>query len=165
MADEQQPVNLAEALGVDGPKTAALMQLSFTLFQQGKLKEARDIVEGLIVLNPLNPYAYSILGSIHQKENRMEEALNCYNVTLKLAPGDINTLTNRGEIQLTLGKLEEAAADLRAAIEMDPQAESPAANRARLLAAFTVEALSLAETKGQDAVKDAAKRMNKQLEV
>ena len=166
MADEQKPAqNIVEALNVDGQQTAALMQLGFALFQQGKLKEARDIFEGLIVLNPLNPYAYSVLGSIHQREERYEEAINCFTVTLKLAPEEVNTLTNRGEVLLKLGRLEEAAADLRAAIELDPKAENPAANRARMLAAFTFEALSLAEAKGPEAVQAAAKRMNKQLEV
>jgi tetratricopeptide (TPR) repeat protein len=166
MTDEQQPAqNIWETLSVDGPQIAALMQLGFTLFQQGKFKEARDIMEGLIVLNPLNPYPYSVMGSIHQKEKRLEEALNCFTVCLKLHPQEINTLTNRGEVLLTLGRFEEAAADLKAAIELDPKSENPAANRARFLTAFAAEALKLAEDKGPDAVQAAAKRLDKQLRV
>ena len=50
------------------------------------------------------------------------------------------------------------------AIELDPESTDPAANRARLLAAFTLEALKLAEEKGLDAVRDAEQRLQKQLQ-
>jgi tetratricopeptide (TPR) repeat protein len=162
---ELQPRNYSQELGIDGKQIAALMQLGFACFQQNRLKEARDIFEGVLVLVPLEPYSYSMLGSIHQQENRFDEALNCYNVSLHLYPASINTLTNRGEVLLKLGRLEEAASDLKAAIEMDPDYEDPAANRARFLATLTLEGLKLAEEKGTQAVQEAADRLNQQLQV
>jgi tetratricopeptide (TPR) repeat protein len=157
--------NYLQELGIYGKQIAALMQVGFACFQQNKLKQAREIFEGLLVLVPLEPYCYSMLGSIHQLENRLEEAFNCYSVSLKLYPASTNTLTNRGEVLLTLGRLEEAALDLKAAIELDPNCEDPAANRARFLATLTLEGLELAEDKGTQAVQEAADRLNQQLQI
>jgi hypothetical protein len=47
----------------------------------------------------------------------------------------------RGECYLHLGQLEQAAKDLKAAIEIDSEAKNPAANRARVLITATKEAL------------------------
>jgi Tfp pilus assembly protein PilF len=82
---------------------------------------------------------------------------------LKYYPKDINTLTNRGECSLHLGRFTDAARDFQAAILLDSDEKSLAANRASFLAMVTLEALKLAEEGGQQAVLDAKRRLDAQL--
>ncbi len=56
-------------------------------------------------------------------------------------PVDIHALTNRGEIALKLGRLQEAASDFKAAMDLDPARKHPAANRARLLVLLALDAV------------------------
>jgi tetratricopeptide (TPR) repeat protein len=154
---------LAEEIAATPESAAVLMNLGHSFYQQGKLTEARSIYEGLLLLDPTNPYAHAMLGSIHQQQNQHEKAIDCYTRALQLFPDDIHTLTNRGECYLHLGRLEESAHDLKKAIQLDAANNNPAANRARFLSAVTVEALRLAETGGQQAVVEAKHRLDAQL--
>jgi tetratricopeptide (TPR) repeat protein len=163
MDTEQQTTTLAEAIAATPESVALLMQLGHSLYQQGKLSEARDIFEGLILLDPSNPYAFGILGSIHQQQNQYEQAIHCYSQALQLSPADVNTWTNRGECYLQMGHLNESAQDFKAAIQLDVENSNPAANRARFLSAVTLEALKLAESGGEQAVKEAKRRLDEQL--
>ncbi|HPM42048.1 MAG TPA: tetratricopeptide repeat protein, partial [bacterium] len=56
-----------------------------------------------------------------------------YTQAIELDSGDLVSLTNRGEILLQHGLLEEARADLRKAVELDPEEKDKFANRARVL--------------------------------
>lgn len=161
--ENQQPSSLAEVISLSPESVAALMRLGYSFYTQGKLKEASDIFDGILLLDSSNPYAYGILGSIQQQQKRFEDAIDYFNRALILYASDINTLTNRGECYLHLGKFEEAAHDLQAAISLDPEENNPAANRARFLTTVTLEALKLAETGGQQAVLDAKHRLDEQL--
>jgi Flp pilus assembly protein TadD len=114
-------------------QVAALMDCGFRWYEQGRLREAKRIFRGLALLDKENVYAHGLLGAIHQKEHNFEEAISEYSVAIGLFPKDPNLFTNRGEIYLRLGKLEEAANDLRHAMELDPAKKHPASNRARLL--------------------------------
>jgi tetratricopeptide (TPR) repeat protein len=155
--------NLAETIGVTPASIAAVMTVGYSLFEQGKLKEAQDLFEGVALLDPDNPYSHTMLGSIHQLQKDFEAAIECYSRALALYPTEVNTLTNRGECNLNLGRLEEAAKDFGAAIELDPEGKHVSANRARFLCAVTSEALKLAQEKGVQAVMDAKKRIDQQL--
>jgi tetratricopeptide (TPR) repeat protein len=126
-------ITLMETLGVDKPQMTALFQSGFRLFEQGRYKDARRIFQGLAILDGTNPFVYEILGAIFQKEGKPEVAIACYNKAIELFPRNTYCLTNRGEILLRLGLFDDAAQDLKEAIELDPEMKDPAANRARLL--------------------------------
>jgi Flp pilus assembly protein TadD len=140
-------VKLIDAIGADAKQQAALLLMGHRFFEQGKLKEARRIFGGLAVLDNSNPYVYAMLGAIFQKEERHELALSCYNKSLELFPEDINSLVNRGETLLKLGRFAEAALDFKQSITLDPSQQHPAANRARLLVLLVQDAITLAEEK------------------
>jgi Flp pilus assembly protein TadD len=163
MDTQQRSSSLADEISVTPESMVALMDFGHAFYQQGKLSEARDVFEGIVLLDSSNPYAHAILGSIHQQQNQFEPAIECFSRALKLHSTDINTLTNRGECYLHLGRLEEAAQDLKAAILLDVEEKNLAANRARFLATVTIEALNLAEEGGPQAVLDAKRRLDAQL--
>jgi Flp pilus assembly protein TadD len=128
----------------------ALLVTGFNFFRQGRLEEAATIFEGLVVVDSHNPYIQGLLGSIYQKQELYDLALIRYNNTLTLNPADTNALSNRGEILLKLGRFQEAAQDLKRAIELDPTREDGASNRARLLVSIVRDSLSLATQNSVD---------------
>ena len=134
-------IALAQILGIHAKDVAAILKTGHALFEQNKLEEAKNIFEGMSVLDGANPYIHGILGAIYQKQEKYEIALEHYNATLRVNPNDIHALTNRGEIALKLGRLQEAAADFKAAMDLDSARKHPAANRARLLALLALESI------------------------
>ena len=155
--------NLAEAIGVTPASVAAVMTVGYSLYEQGRFDDSRILFEGIALLDPQNPFSHAMLGAIHQMQKQFEPAVQSYSRAIELYPNEVNTLTNRGECHLSLGHLEEAASDFRAAISLDPDAKNVSANRARFLAAVTLEALKLAQEKGVQAVVDAKRRIDEQL--
>ena len=132
---------LAQILNINAKHVAAILKTGHALFEQNKLEEAKNIFEGMSVLDGANPYIHGILGAIYQKQEKYEIALEHYNATLRVNPNDIHALTNRGEIALKLGRLQEAASDFHAAMNLDSARKHPAANRARLLALLALESI------------------------
>jgi Flp pilus assembly protein TadD len=122
-------------------QAAALMACGFQWYEQGRLRDAKRIFQGLALLDPGNAYAHGLLGVIHQKEQNYDAAISEYSLAISLFPKDANLFTNRGEIYLKLGRLEQAAEDLRHAIELDPSKKDPAANRARILVCAVADSL------------------------
>jgi Tfp pilus assembly protein PilF len=158
--EENQPsreFTFAGTLAGKADEWTALILTGYNFFRQGRLREATSIFEGLVVLDSLNPYIQGILGSIYQKQQQYELALIRYNNALSLNPDDISALANRGEIFLKLGKFQEAAKDLKRAIELDPAKKDGAANRARLLVSIVKDAVALAEKGGVEALEQAGK--------
>src|SRR5580765_4794729 len=156
-------LKLAQLFDVDAKQVAALLLTGHNLYQQGKLEEAKRIFEGLAVLDGKNPYVHGILGAIYQKQEKFDVAIARYTLALSVYPKDPNSLTNRGEIYLKLGRLKEAAEDFKKAIDLDTARKNPASNRARILVSLTADALKLVKEKGVGAVYDAKKRIDDQL--
>lgn len=126
-------ITLADVLDVTPVQINALLLTGYTFFTQGKLGDSKNILEGLALLNENISSVHALLGSICQKNEEYEAAVEKYTRALLLEPADLYSLGNRGESFLRLGHLDEAADDLRKAVELDPEMKHPAANRARLL--------------------------------
>jgi tetratricopeptide (TPR) repeat protein len=153
---------IADALGLNSKHIAALLLTGHRFYQQERLEEARKIFEGLSVLDNRNPYVQGILGSIYQKQKQYDLALTRYNNSIALFPEDINTLTNRGEVHVVLGKFQEAALDFKKAIQLDPQKKDPAANRARLLVSLVQNAVDVTKQNGLAGLEAAHKQWSAQ---
>jgi len=164
MAPQENTPTLAQKLGLEPASLAALIRLGDTFYDQGALAAARTVFEALVLFNPKLVYPQARLGAICQHEQKQEEALAWYDQALALSPNHPSLLVNRGEVRLNLGRLEEAAADFREAAGRDAAARQPAANRARLLAAITREALALAREQGVEAVLEAHRRLDARLQ-
>jgi Tfp pilus assembly protein PilF len=139
-------ITLAEVMNVTPRQEAALVSLGYTFYSQGRLKDAAKILEGLTALDGSISYVFALLGSIHQKEEDYEAAVEQYTKALLLDPNDTYCLVNRGEIFLRLGRFQEASMDLLRAMETDPDRKHPAANRARLLLALAHDAVKAVHT-------------------
>jgi Flp pilus assembly protein TadD len=139
-------LKFVQIFNLDSKQIASLLLAGHNFFAQGRIEEATAIFEGMALLDPNNPYVNNVLGSIYQQTSQYEKAILRYSIALNIFPNDIGALTNRGEIYLTLGKFEDAARDLRKAVELDPSKKHPSANRARLLVSFVAEQLESMKT-------------------
>ncbi|MCI0604891.1 tetratricopeptide repeat protein [bacterium] len=137
-----------EQAGIGIAEIAGLVLSGHSLFENGRMAEAKQIFEGLAVLDGGNPYVHGHLGAIYQKEKAFDLAIAHYTRALQVFPGDLCSLVNRGEIQLRQGKFAEAADDFHKAIELDPRGSDRFANRARMLVLTVQEALRLAKKAG-----------------
>lgn len=141
----RQSIRLSDLLDLKKEQIAAVMVIGYRLYEQGRLKQAVRIFEGLAVLDQNNAYVHGIIGSIYQKQGQLEAAIERYSRALELFPYDTNALTNRGEILLKLGRFQEAAEDFKLTIQLDPHRKDPAAIRALLLVNFVRDALKQAQ--------------------
>jgi tetratricopeptide (TPR) repeat protein len=137
----RREATLAQLMGITIDQTYALAEYAYTLFQQGRIREARQIFEALTIQNPIDGYMHFMLGVIYWKMDMPEEAVEEYGVAITLDPKNIAAYTNRGEILLQHGEFEEALEDLKTAIELDKKGDDPFALRARALAGATAEVI------------------------
>jgi tetratricopeptide (TPR) repeat protein len=156
-------IKAAEILDVNADQMAAVLAVGHLLYENGKLAEAQRIFDGLLVLDANNPFLHAMLGSIYQKQQRFQFAYGHYTRAIDVFPQDIASLLNRGEILLRFGKFNEAAADFKAAVDLDPEQKNPYANRARLLSRLALESLQVAQDKGLSGALDAQAKLKSSL--
>lgn len=126
-------MNWAELFNFTPDMLFQMAEFGFTQFKVGRLSDAERVFKVLTVLDWNNAYYHSVMGSILQRQKRYGEAIAEYTQAIELEPTDIVSLTNRGEIFLQHGLVEEAEKDLSKAIELDPKHTNKFANRARML--------------------------------
>lgn len=130
-------ITWAQLEGMTMEQAYAIAEFGYTMYQQGRYKDARTLFEGLVIGNPYDPYFHAMLGAIYTKLDMHEEAAQEFSIAIELDPEDINSYVNRGELLLQHGEFEFAMEDLKAAIDLDPEGKNPASLRARALAAAT----------------------------
>jgi type III secretion system low calcium response chaperone LcrH/SycD len=134
-------ITWAQLEGMTMEQAYAIAEFGYTMYQQGRYKDARTLFEGLVIGNPYDPYFHAMLGAIYTKMDMHEEAAQEFSIAIELDPEDINSYVNRGELLLQHGEFEYAMEDLKAAIDLDPDGKNPASLRARALAAATAAAI------------------------
>lgn len=134
-------ITWAQLEGMTMEQAYAIAEFGYTMYQQGRYKDAKTLFEGLIIGNPYDPYFHAMLGAIYTKLDMHEEAAQEFSIAIELDPEDINSYVNRGELLLQHGEFEYAMEDLKAAIDLDPEGKNPASLRARALAAATAAAI------------------------
>lgn len=154
-----EDMKLLQRLGMNSRQEAALLQIGFRFYQQGRFADAKNIFEGLALLDEKNAYVHGILGSLYQREGKDEAAISSYTAAILLFDKDVDSHANRGELFLKLGRFQEAAEDFAIAIQLDPTKKNRASNRSRLLVAITQDALKLRKEKGMEAVEQERNRL------
>lgn len=134
-------ITWAQLEGMTMEQAYAIAEFGYTMYGQGRYKDARTLFEGLVIGNPYDPYFHAMLGAIYTKLDMHEEAAQEFSIAIELDPEDINSYVNRGELLLQHGEFEYAMEDLKAAIDLDPEGKNPASLRARALAAATAAAI------------------------
>jgi len=123
---------IAEAAGLTFEDARAIAEIGCDLAAAGRLEEARVLFEGLVEMNPKDAAARAALGTVYQKQGKLEEAVSAYSAAIGLDAAQPVALANRGELRLRRndrGGME----DLVAATRADPGGITIAARRAKAL--------------------------------
>ncbi len=137
-------LTLGQLYGMTIEEAYSIAEMGYTMMEQGRLKDAQTVFQGLVISNPYDGYFHAVLGAIYQKLGIEEGAIEEYTLALGLDPGNVEAYVNRGELLISKGNFAQAAADFKKAIDLDPDGENPVANRARALASVVAAALSSA---------------------
>jgi Flp pilus assembly protein TadD len=146
-------------MAINADQLAAGITIAHSCFTQGRFQDSEILLEGLITIQPDNPYLHLLLGSVLLQQGRLDESVISFDRVIEICPENTSALTNRGEIHLKQGRLKEAAADLERASALDEKGEDPFANRARLLIEMTASLLKVAEENGIAAVEHARQQI------
>ncbi|MCI0416150.1 tetratricopeptide repeat protein [bacterium] len=137
-------LTLGQLYGITIEEAYSIAEMGYTMMEQGRLKDAQTVFQGLVISNPYDGYFHAVLGAIYQKLGIVDGAIEEYTLALGLDPGNVEAYVNRGELMIAKGNFAQAAADFKKAIDLDPDGENPVANRARALASIVAAALSSA---------------------
>jgi len=146
--------NLVDALGMSLEDILALALVAQQLAQQGQLEEAQRLLEGLVAVDPTNPYLHTCLGTVYMQREMKEEARAAFGVALAFNPEDIVAHTYAGELALEAGEVEAAVQHFQKAVELDPEGKDPFANRARILSYITAHLIREIEAKGPQVLEE-----------
>ena len=135
-------LTLGQLYGITIEEAYSIAEIGYTMMEQGRLKDAQTVFQGLVISNPYDGYFHAVLGSIYQKLAMAEGAIEEYTLALGLDPANVEAYVNRGELLIAKGNFVHAASDFKRAIDLDPDGENPVANRARALASLVSAALS-----------------------
>jgi tetratricopeptide (TPR) repeat protein len=142
-----------DALGLDNENILALAVYARELVDNGRLDDAQTLLEGLVVLDPQNPYLHTCLGALYMQKGYAEHAKAEFLYSLSLDDSDIAANTYLGELHV-----EAAVKYLTRAVELDPESRDPYANRARTLAAMVSTIAREVAEKGEGALEDIRRR-------
>jgi predicted Zn-dependent protease len=143
-------VTLRELLGLSDAQMRKMAEKAHQWVEQARFADARVALEGLIALEPRQSYFWAALGAVDLAEGKWVLAERRCSYALTLDERQIAAYVNRGEASIRLGKFESAAADLRRAMELEPNGASPLHARARALAQGVLQSVQRArEARGE----------------
>src|SRR3972149_3255258 len=90
-------ITLGQLYGITIEEAYSVAELGYTMFEQGRLRDAQTIFQGLVISNPYDAYFHTMLGSIYQKQGFVDGALEEYSLALALDPANLEADGNRGE--------------------------------------------------------------------
>lgn len=116
--------------GLPGGLAAAIARLAADELDAGRLDAARAMLEGLVVTDPRDVAAWTLLAEVHRRAGRALAARFCAEVALALAPADAAARLARAEALLAF---PDERARARAELAALAAENGPAADRARSL--------------------------------
>jgi tetratricopeptide (TPR) repeat protein len=125
--------SFSDALQITEQDLSIIAGMAAALYKDGKVENSLRLLEGLRCLRPDKAEYWSASGAALTRLERYDDALPILSVALKMNSKDTASLVNRGECYLAIAENEKAAKDFEKAIDLDPQEQDPAANRARQL--------------------------------
>ena len=112
---------------------AAIAALGFRFYEQGSLRDARTVFDGLVVLDPNLYFGHAGLGALALRDEKLDEAVLHLRRAAELQPEDPAVRANLGEALLRRAEFTEAAHEFDQALSLDPNHRDPGANRARAI--------------------------------
>ena len=126
-------ITLKEIKGYTDEELFAISRIAYFFLMQGKDEPARVLFEGLIAIDPRNPYYYRALGVIFHRLGDEERALRQFTYALRLVPDATCAYLNRAEVFMARRQYARAASDLRKALQFAKPKDAVLARKARAL--------------------------------
>ncbi len=123
-------ITWAEVEGITFQQAMQMARTGCELAARGRLNEAQIVFEGLVAMNPKDTSSHAALGNVYQKQNRIDDAMACYDRAIALFDGNVIALAARGEIRLRRGD-KDGLKDLIVAARVDAKGVTAAGRRAR----------------------------------
>jgi Flp pilus assembly protein TadD len=101
--------------------------------QRGAYAQAEQLLTEALALDPDHAGALDVLGSVLRSQDRIEDALSCYQRSLDLDPLRVSALSNTALCMRDLGRFDEARAYFEQAVKLAPENPMIATNLAALL--------------------------------
>lgn len=95
------------------------MENLLALFNDNQLDSAEAIAIKMTVECPNHGFGWKVLGAIHHKLGRLEEALNAKKMAVQLMPNDPEVYNNLGYALHEMGDYSDAEASLRRALDLN----------------------------------------------
>jgi predicted Zn-dependent protease len=123
---------LQQLRGYSDEALHAVARQAVVLFLQGKLADARSIMQGLAAVNPEDAYFARILGVAECAAGELEEALAAFDAAVRLDPQEPAGYVGRAEVLLAMGRRARAVEDLKRALAGGSDSRMAAKARAML---------------------------------
>ncbi len=105
----------------DHPEDAnALHLLGLIAFQRNEPERAEDLIKKAIEINGSVPVFQYNLGNVLKRQNRLQDAADCYTASLSRDPGHLDALNNLGNVYREQGRIKEALEQFSRLLEMKP---------------------------------------------
>lgn len=109
-----------QVLSTDAYHADSLHMLGVLACQLGQFKQAADLINRAIMLDPGAAIYHSDLGLALQEQGRLDEAINCYEQALAIKPDVPEVLNNLGTALYHQGRVDEAVACYEQALAVRP---------------------------------------------
>lgn len=111
---------LDKALVFNATNADALNYKGFILYKTHRYEQAIEVYQKLIEEKPAHFNAYGILGEIHEEQREYDKAIEYYTKQINISPNSYLYMS-RGYCHASMNHFEEARADYRKSIEMEPE--------------------------------------------
>ncbi len=108
-----------KALLLDSRSVVAAHNIAENLFSEGREREALELVDQIIEIDPFYPGAFNLIGNIYLRQGRLVDAYVQYKKSLKLAP--LDTQASSGIFKIALELKDQTLIDdaLNILVEID----------------------------------------------
>lgn len=96
------------------------IQNAIALHQQGKLEQAEQIYQKLLVVNPINSDVLHLLGVIAYQRGQFQHAIDLISIAIEISPDFPDFFVNKGNALQELKLLDEAILCYEQAIALNP---------------------------------------------
>ena len=93
--------------------------------QNNNLKEAQDLYNQILKVDPKYIDAYNNLGLLFESTGKDQKAMDCYKKAIEINPNYVNAHTNLGNVFKTLGEKQKAIDCYEKAIKIKPNYDMP----------------------------------------
>jgi tetratricopeptide (TPR) repeat protein len=124
---------LQQIKGYSEEELFLIAQHGYTLFLNGKVKDAQTVFEGLVAVDPRNDYYYRALGVVYHRQGDAERALKQFSHAITVSPRAAAGYVNRAEVHISRRDYERALQDLATAVQVSDDLSAPIARKAMAL--------------------------------